>query len=265
MDVHPRPVLRFVGLLLCATMLASLVAEAAPLENLAAKAKASANSEHNEHYLAKFAIDGKVPHAGSSAADLDAAWCVLKARSGDKADFTLAWQQPVQLAELIYWGRTTWFMNECWKDYEVYLDSAKEPAVRGTFQMIHGPQRIKIPTNRVSKVTIKFLNSYGGYNPGALEIQAFARSPSEKELARITAQATSTLAIMPWVEKNDPKHIREIILTLKRFHGDRYTESADHLARLEKLEVAATSLSLRERAGVRGAPSTSTTAESTDD
>ena len=57
----------------------------------------------------------------------------------------LQWDQPVELAELIYWGRTTWFMNECWKDYEVYLDDAKSPAAKGTFQMIHGPQRVKIP------------------------------------------------------------------------------------------------------------------------
>jgi hypothetical protein len=241
MDVHLRPVFQF-GLLFGAIVLASLTAEAVPPENLAPKAKASATSEHNQHYLAKFATDNKIPHAGSSGADLDAAWCVLKARSGDRADFTLEWPQPIQLAELIYWGRTTWFMNECWKDYEIYLDSAKAPAVRGTFQIIHGPQRVKIPAAQVRKVTFKFLNSYGGYNPGALEIQAFSRSPSEKELARITAQATSTLAIMPWVEKNDPKHIRELILSLRRLHGDRYVQSAEHLGRLAKLEAAAAGL-----------------------
>jgi hypothetical protein len=244
--------------------LGNLAAGAPPLENLAPKAKAWASSEHNEHYLAKFVIDGKIPHAGSSAADLDAAWCVLKARSGDKADFTLTWQQPVELAELIYWGRTTWFINECWKDYEVYLDAAKQPAARGTFQMVHGPQRIKIPAARVSKVTIKFLNSYGGYNPGALEIQAFSRSPSEKELARISAQAASSLAIMPWVEKNDPKHIRELLSILKQLHGDGYAQSAEHLARLEKLE-AQHAFSLREGAGVRGAASNPATPESTDE
>jgi len=233
--------------------LVGLAPAAAPLENLAAKAKAWASSEHNANYLAKFAVDGKIPHAGSAAADLDAAWCVLKARSGDKAEFTLTWEKPVELAELIYWGRTTWFVNECWKDYEVYLDAAKEPTARGAFQMIHGPQRVKIPPTRVSKVTIKFLNSYGGFNPGALEIQAFSRSPSEKDLARMSARANSSLAIMPWVEKNDPKHIRDLILKLKQLHGDRYAQSAEHLARLEKLEAAQRSLSLRERARERGA------------
>ncbi len=128
---------------------------------------------------------------------MDAAWCVLKAKSGDQAELTLQWPQPVELAELIYWGRTTWFMNECWKDYEVYLDDATEPAAQGTFQMVHGPQRIKLARSKVPKVTLKFLNSYGGLNPGALEIQAFAESPSDKDLAKMAAQANSSLAHMP--------------------------------------------------------------------
>ena len=232
-----RQIVAVVGTLLLTLAIRGVALGAAAPENLAAKAKAWASSEHNEHYLAKFAADGKIPHAGSSA-DLDAAWCVLKAKSGDRADFSLTWQQPVALAELIYWGRTAWFMNECWKDYEVYLDAATTPVVRGTFQMRHGPQRIKIPESRVSKVTIKFLNSYGGPNPGALEIQAFSRSPTEKELARLTTYANSTLAIMPWVEKNDPSALRALIATLKRLHGDRYTEAAEHLARLDRLEAA---------------------------
>jgi len=225
------------GILLLIVTCESLPGAALP-ENLATKATAWASSEHNEHYLARFATDGKISHAGSSA-DLDAAWCVLKTRSGDKAEFTLTWPQSVELAELVYWGRTAWFMNECWKDYEVYLDAAKTPAVRGTFRMIHGPQRIKVPFARVTKVTLKFLNSFGGYNPGALEIQAFSRSPTEKELARISAQATSTLGIMPWVEKNEPKHIRELIAALQRIHGDHYLQAAEHLARLDRLESAA--------------------------
>ena len=47
---------------------------------------------------------------------------------------------------------------------------------------------------------------------------------------------------MPWVEKNDPKHIRELILSLRRLHGDRYVQSAEHLGRLAKLEAAAAGL-----------------------
>jgi hypothetical protein len=212
---------------------------AAAPENLARKAKATASSEHNDSYLARFATDGKIPAAGSGAADLGAAWCVLKAKSGDQATFTLQWDKPVELAELVYWGRTTWFINECWKDYELYLDDARQPAVKGTFQMVHGPQRVKLPQKtKLSKATFKFLNSHGGFNPGALEIQAFAESPSDREFARMMAQANSALAQMPWVEKNDPKKIRELIGQLSSMHGTQYPQAAEHLARLESLEKA---------------------------
>jgi hypothetical protein len=212
--------------------------DAAMPENLAAKAKASATSEHNEQYLAKFATDGRIPPAGSTAADRGAAWCVLKSVSGDRADFTLQWGQPVEVAEIIYWGRTAWFMNECWKDYEVYLDDAEEPAAKGTFRMIHGPQRIKIPETAVRRVTLRFLNSYGGYNPGALEIQVFAESPSDRELARFARRVNGPLAVMPWVEKNDVGHVRELIAQLEEAHGDAYRQAAEDRVRLDELEKA---------------------------
>ncbi len=48
---------------------ASVKVEAALPENLAPKAKATATSEHNQQYLARFATDGKIPPAGSTAAD----------------------------------------------------------------------------------------------------------------------------------------------------------------------------------------------------
>lgn len=88
--------------------LAWLIVVAAPAravlpENLALRATATATSEHNQHYLARFAIDGKIPKAQSTVADLAAAWCVLKARSGDKACFTLTWKEPVEAAEIVYW------------------------------------------------------------------------------------------------------------------------------------------------------------------
>ncbi len=152
-------------------------------DNLARSARAAATSEHNASYLAKFAIDGKIPPPGSTSEDLSAAWCVLKAKTGDAADFTLEWEQPVDVAEIVYFGRTSWFMEECWKDYEVYLDGAAQPAAKGTLQMIHGPQRIAIPPAKAQKITIKFLNSYGGFNPGAAEIMVFGQELSRKQAA----------------------------------------------------------------------------------
>ena len=214
----------------------SLTAHAAMPENLAEKAAASATSEHNEQYLAKFATDGKIPPAGSSAADRGTAWCVLKAVSVDKADFTLRWREPVEVAEVIYWGRTAWFMNECWKDYEVYADDADRPITTGTLQMIHGPQRVTIPKTRLHKLTLKFLNSYGGFNPGAAEIQVFSKSPSQRDLAKFVREANSTLAAMPWVEECDPSKVRALIRKLVSDHGAAYRQSDEHLTRLDRLE-----------------------------
>ena len=233
--VRPVAILSLGALLL--GLFAASTSAAMP-ENLARKAKAWANSEHNSQYLVQFAIDGKIPAAGSTSADLGAAWCVHKAKSGDQAEFRLQWDKPVELAELIYWGRTTWFVNECWKDYEVYLDDAKTPIVTGTFRMVHGPQRVKIPKDQVTKVTMKFLNSYGGFNPGALEIQAFGRSLTRAEFAQIAAQGQGSVAGMPSLEKPDPKQVRALIDQLAAIHGASYAQATEHRARLERLEKA---------------------------
>lgn len=233
-----------------AVLLASLVAYpmaalAAMPENLARKATASASSEHNLHYLAKFAIDGRIPPAGSQGQDLDAAWCVLKAKSGDWADFTLAWPQPVELCEVLYFGRTSWFMEECWKDYELYIDDARQPAAKGTLKMVHGPQRIKFAKAKASKLTIKFLNSYGGLNPGAAEIMAFAESPAEKDLANLAPPVAQ--AQLPRVDQVDRAKLRQLIVELMKLHGPRYAQGAEHLARVEKMADGAAELAALQR------------------
>jgi len=217
---------------------------AAAPENLAPQAMTWASSEHNGSYQAKFAVDGKIPPAGSQSADLGAAWCVLKAKSGDRGDFTFEWQQPVEVAEVVYFGRTAWFMSECWKDYEVYLDTAERPAAKGTLKMIHGPQRIGFPRTKVKKITIKFLNSYGGPNPGAAEMMVFAQSPSEKDLAELVKRATLKVASsvpspdaapLPKVDQVDREKLRALIRQLLALHGPRYVKGPEHLARLDRL------------------------------
>lgn len=221
------------SLSMACTAIAVSTAVAAPPQNLAPKAMTSATSEHNAHYQAKFAVDGKIPPAGSGSADLDAAWCVLKAKSGDQADFTLQWQQPVDLSEIIYFGRTAWFMNECWKDYEVYLDDAGQPAAKGSLKMVHGPQRIKLAKTKAGKITIKFLNSHGGLNPGAAEIMVFSQSPSKKDLAQLTKG--SGYAALPQVDEVDRDKLRALITELIKAHGPAYHEGPEHLARLDKM------------------------------
>ncbi len=207
-------------------------------ENLARKATASATSEHNEKYLARFAIDDRIPPAGSGAADLGAAWCVLKAKSGDQAEFTLTWKQPVELSEIVYWGRTAWYMSECWKDFELYLDDADKPVVKGTLKQVHGPQRIKFAKTKVRAARLKFLNSYGGPNPGAAEIQAFAESPTKKQLAAYLRRVGASFDAPPSVEGTDPVALRGLIAELETLHGAKYAQADKHLARLGELQSA---------------------------
>ncbi|MHC4284737.1 MAG: discoidin domain-containing protein, partial [Planctomycetota bacterium] len=143
-------------------------------ENLSLKARISANSEYSKDYKAQFVADGYIPGAGAKN-DPGHAWCVQGTTHKNGADLTFEWDKPVEVAEIIYYGRTGWFLNECWKDYEIYPDTETKPLVTGRFKMSHGPQRIGLPRpRRVRKILLRFTSSYGGYNPGASEIQIFS-------------------------------------------------------------------------------------------
>ena len=180
---------RFAAFLLLAPLFALALEPAtgpAP-ENIALRAKASADSEHSAAYVARFAIDGKIPAAGCQD-DTSRAWCVQGATHRQKARFTLEWSQPETIAEVVYFGRTGWFAEECWKDFEVYLDQAATPTLKGQLQRGHGPQRITFPAAQTArKLALQFTSSYGGLNPGASEIQVFAASPRPGLLAKFVA------------------------------------------------------------------------------
>ena len=175
-------------LLLTAFLLAAVTGLAgtdlAAPQNLAPQAMAAATSEHNSHYLARFATDGKIPQAGGQS-DLDQAWCVQGASHRQGAEFTLSWSNEITVAEIVYYGRTAWFAEECWKDYEVWLDQSAAPAARGQFKRGHGPQRIQlVPPATTRRLTLKFLSSFGGLNPGASEIQVYSRPVPEEALGK---------------------------------------------------------------------------------
>ena len=180
--------------------LPGLAAEPVP-ENLAKKAKASASSQYSGQYAARFAIDGDVPEY-EMRDDIGRAWCADGNTAGGKAEFTLTWTEPVELAELVYFGRTGFSMAECFKDYEVYLDDQRTPVAKGTLQMIHGPQRIKFPKAAARRVTLKFLSSHGGPNPGASEIMAFADSVPKEFLAKY---GESSVEVPEWMPKKFDK------------------------------------------------------------
>ncbi len=179
--------------------LSGTAAEPRP-ENLALQAQASASSEYGEQYLARFAIDGVVPDQDGRD-DVGHAWCVQGREAGGKANFTLEWPRPVEVCELVYFGRTGWSMQECWREYEVYLDGDETPVAKGEFGMLHGPQRIEFPAATVGRITLKFTSTFGGPNAGASEIMAFATSPPKDLFARFGELEVEFPDWMPAVER----------------------------------------------------------------
>ena len=186
-------------LLLIALLRPGIAAEPGP-ENLALKAKASASAEYSDQYLARFAVDGVVPEQDARN-DAGHAWCIPGKTVGPNADFTLQWPQPVEVSELVYFGRTGWSMGECWKGYQVYLDDQETPVAEGEFWMLHGPQRIKFPKATVKRITLKFTGTHGGLNAGASEIMAFATSPPKNFFAGFTDLEVEFPEWMPAVKK----------------------------------------------------------------
>jgi len=100
------------------------------------------------------------------------------------------------VAELVYVGRTLLdrrnpskdkFQHQ-FKDYEVYLDDAKQPAVKGTFEKKHGPQRVTLPrAMKVSRIRMRFLSDYGGTNPGICELFVYGKRLTEPQFRKLLA------------------------------------------------------------------------------
>ncbi len=164
-------------------------------ENLAPKAKVFSSSEFNADYAARVAVDQS-----------DGNWAINGKTAGDQAEFTLQWDNPVEVAEIVYVGPTTENF-ENWKNYEVYLDEDAAPAARGTLKKVCGPQRIAVKKQRVQKVRLKFLNSYAPkLNPGASIIAVYSSSPSDKQLARFPrSRRKGGLAQPDWIHPRDPQ------------------------------------------------------------
>jgi len=158
-------------------------------ENLARKAKASASTEYSANYLAKFATDGVVPEPLGHD-DVDRAWAVKGDKERNGAWFKLEWPEAVKAAEIVYYARTGWFLEEGWKDYEVRFDDQPAVVAKGTLAMDPSPQRIKLPPSMVKKIDLKFVSSYGGLNPGMSEVEVYAESPPKEALSKLPHQAS---------------------------------------------------------------------------
>ncbi len=218
-------------LFLCGTVLA------APLpENLAGQAAISATSEYSGDYAVGNVADGYVPPE-LSRQDAGEAWCIHGAGAPGSADLIFRWETPVTVAEIIYYGRTAWFLEECWKDYEIFAEDAAAPLFRGRFKNIHGPQSAVLPTPVVTKkLRIHFRNAYGGPNPGAAEVQVFGEVLTRDAREQLRTRMSSPLLHMPWVDRVDPSRLRECIGRLEALHGPRYAQAGEHLKRLGELE-----------------------------
>jgi len=156
-------------------------------ENLALRAVASADSEYSKDYLAKFAIDGKIPEALGKK-DTGQAWVVNGKTSNNAADFSLEWLGPVRIAEVVYYARTGWMLNEGWREAAVHVDGSAAAVCKTALQCGHGPQRIRLPSPvAATKLTLKFRGSYGGTNLGASEIQVYSASPPDAMLGKFVA------------------------------------------------------------------------------
>jgi len=205
-------------------------------ENLAGQAAISASSEFSGEYSASNVADSYVP-GELSRQDTGEAWCVNGAEALDGAHLAFRWENPVTVAEIVYYGRTGWFMEECWKDYEVFAEDEATPIFRGQFKKAHGPQCAVLPKPVVTRrLSLHFLNSYGGPNPGASEVQLFGEVLSEHTLRQIQARMSTPLLRMPWVDRVDASRLRECIGRLHALHGAGYAKAEEHLRLLDKLE-----------------------------
>ncbi len=213
--------------------------QAAVLENLALKANITSDSEYSKNYQARFVADGKIPLALNQQ-DLNHAWCVRGETHRQGAGITFTWKQPEAVAQIVYYSRTAWFMEEGWKDYQIFFDDDVIPVVQGRLKMKHGPQRITIPKPaQVRRLKMQFTSSYGGPNPGASEIQIFSQAPSQKELQQlIKATNPGYVDMSSYDTEVEPDNLRNLILDLRELHGLRYRQYQDHLNQLKQLEQA---------------------------
>ncbi len=166
---------------------------AAEPENLARRARVSASSEHSAGYAARGAVDGVVPEE-EGRDDAGRAWCVNGTKDSRTGEFTLEWDEPVTVAEVVYYGRTGWIVTDMFKDYEVYMGDDAAPAARGVFELRHGPQRIPVPATLTRKVRLKFLSAHGGPNPGAAEIAVYTSRPSDALVGQTAESPLTALA-----------------------------------------------------------------------
>lgn len=198
--------------------------------NHAPRARITASSQYSAAYGPAGVADGAIPFEGGGN-DSGQAWCVDGATHANGAEITFAWDHPVRVAEVLYYGRTSWMLSECWRDYAIYLDDEPTPVCSGQFQAVDGAQRAPLPVPReVRRLRMVFTGSHGGANPGAHEIEIYEEPPTDAQLAWMR----SSLRRMPWVDQVDRPALRSLIQKLQQSYGAAYRQAPDHLNRLTR-------------------------------
>jgi hypothetical protein len=153
-------------------------------QNIAASARISASSQFSNVYRPEMAVrGGNLSQASSGTGAEGGEWAVRGTQTGW---FELQWDKPVEAAEIVYCARENSPLLECFKDYAVYLNGGDKPAVRGALAHRHGPQRIGIEKQPVTKIRIEFLSSHPtSPNPGAALIGVYPAPLTDAQFAAL--------------------------------------------------------------------------------
>ncbi len=189
-------------------LVAALVLSAAPplsaddkLVNLAASAKILANSEKTDQKLFVRGIaDGRIARQGSNILEFHPeslgyarSWAVNGEEVKDRGELIFEWKEPVRISQIVYFGRTAWLVEECFKDYEILANDSDEPIAKGSFEKRYGAQSVTFDVVETTKLTLRFLNAHGGPNPGAAEILILEKRASDAALRNFAPDKPPTV------------------------------------------------------------------------
>ena len=183
--------------LACVHMCAPVLSQDKPaFTNLASSAKITASSVlDGDKYAPSNIADGRIAPALSQHFELfpdsekAKSWAVDGEKGKERGELVFEWKDPVMVQEVVYYGRTAWLLNECFKEYEVYIDDGANPVAKGELKAIHGPQRIPFLRQPAKKLTLRFLSAHGGPNPGATEVLVLGEDVSDSVLAALAPAA----------------------------------------------------------------------------
>ena len=212
----------------------SASAEASVNLNLAPRATITASSEEvrKRKYFARCVADGLIPVENRGYADYglkQGVWSIDPTADKQSGWLKFRWKEPVRVRELVFFQKTVWSPDDCWKDYQVCLGDSLTPVARGTLTKKSGPQAIRLDQARaISELTLKFTSAYGG-TPGADEVFVFPEPASKRDI--LLAMGGWKLATDPFLYLHLPTlglahpsaaDLAALIDRMKQEHGDRF-------------------------------------------